>query len=429
MAGELDDAALRGEVAAEDRGGRPIGLIGVSIGTTTSWPGRLDDRGRDLAERAAVDVGRVRVDQALLRQLARDERDAAGAVDVGRDVAAAGLQAREDRRARRDLVEVVELVNGIPSSRAIASRWRTPFVEPPVAATEAAAFSSASRVTIWRGRRSFRSDLHREPAGLVGGLVLASARAPGSRSGRRARCRGSRARVDIVFAVNWPPQAPAPGQATDSSSCSVLGAHRPGRVGADRLEHVLDRHVLAAEAPGRDRAVVEHERRGCRAARAPSPRPGSSCRSRPGRRARRRGGRARRARSSRRSPRARRATRACPSVPIETPSETEIVLNSIGVPPASRMPRFTCWASSRWLRLHGIVSIHVVATPMIGRARSSSVKPMPFSIARAAARSGPSVSAAEWRLAGSDGRSYGFGTVIPSRWAGRRVIQSLQEPA
>ena len=26
--------------------------------------------------------------------------------------------------------------------------------------------------------------------------------------------------VDIVFAVNWPPQAPAPGQATDSSSFS-----------------------------------------------------------------------------------------------------------------------------------------------------------------------------------------------------------------
>jgi hypothetical protein len=26
--------------------------------------------------------------------------------------------------------------------------------------------------------------------------------------------------VDIVFAVNWPPQAPAPGQATDSSACT-----------------------------------------------------------------------------------------------------------------------------------------------------------------------------------------------------------------
>ena len=83
-----------------------------------------------------------------------------------------------------------------------------------------------------------------------------------------------------------------------------------------------------------------------------------------------------------------------PSTPIETPSDTAIVLNSIGVPPAVRIPSFTCRASSRWLRLHGIVSIHVVATPTSGRARSSSVKPVPFSIARAAARSTPSVSAA-----------------------------------
>ena len=30
-----------------------------------------------------------------------------------------------------------------------------------------------------------------------------------------------------------------------------------------------------------------------------------------------------------------------PSVPIDTPSETAIVLNSSGVPPARRMPSFT----------------------------------------------------------------------------------------
>src|SRR6476646_8309069 len=61
----------------------------------------------------------------------------------------------------------------------------------------------------------------------------------------------------------------------------------------------------------------------------------------------------------------------------------------------------------RWLRLHGIVSIHEVATPISGRARSASVKPAPLSIARAAARSTPSVSAALTRLAGSDAMSRG----------------------
>ena len=96
-----------------------------------------------------------------------------------------------------------------------------------------------------------------------------------------------------------------------------------------------------------------------------------------------------------------------PSVPMETPSETETVLNSIGVPPAARTPVFTCCANSRWLKLHGIVSIQVVAMPTSGRARSSSVSPIPLSMARAGARSGPSVRAALCRLAGSEGRSYG----------------------
>ena len=96
-----------------------------------------------------------------------------------------------------------------------------------------------------------------------------------------------------------------------------------------------------------------------------------------------------------------------PSVPIETPSETAIVLNSTGVPPASRMPRRTWRASSRWFQLHGIVSIHVVAMPTSGRASASSSSPIPFSIARAGARSTPSVRAALWRLAGSVGAAYG----------------------
>ena len=54
-----------------------------------------------------------------------------------------------------------------------------------------------------------------------------------------------------------------------------------------------------------------------------------------------------------------------PSVPIVTPSLMAIVLNSIGVPPAARMPALTATASSRWLMLQGIVSIQVVPTPMM----------------------------------------------------------------
>ena len=38
-----------------------------------------------------------------------------------------------------------------------------------------------------------------------------------------------------------------------------------------------------------------------------------------------------------------------PSVPIAMPSLMETVLISMGVPPASRIPRITSAASSRWL--------------------------------------------------------------------------------
>ena len=136
-----------------------------------------------------------------------------------------------------------------------------------------------------------------------------------------------------------------------------LAAAGAGARAGDRLErvHLLVGHPARRRArrrprrrPGSSRRGPRSGRarssrcrrraRGCRAARAPSPRPGSSCRSRRGRRARRSRWPAttssiESAITSREISEAR-----IPVVPIETPSETEIVLNSIGVPPAARMP-------------------------------------------------------------------------------------------
>ncbi len=78
-----------------------------------------------------------------------------------------------------------------------------------------------------------------------------------------------------------------------------------------------------------------------------------------------------------------------PSVPIEMPSEIAIVLNSIGVPPASRTPSFTCSARRLRWTLQGVTSVHVFATATSGRSRSSAVNPAARSIARAGARDGP----------------------------------------
>ena len=55
-----------------------------------------------------------------------------------------------------------------------------------------------------------------------------------------------------------------------------------------------------------------------------------------------------------------------PSVPMVSPSLMAMVLNSMGVPPAARMPSFTLAASWRRWKLQGMVSIQVLATPMIG---------------------------------------------------------------
>jgi len=64
-----------------------------------------------------------------------------------------------------------------------------------------------------------------------------------------------------------------------------------------------------------------------------------------------------------------------PSVPMDSPSLIATVLNSMGVPPAARIPSFTFSARCRRWELHGMASIQVFATPTKGFARSSSVNP------------------------------------------------------
>ena len=119
---------------------------------------------------------------------------------------------------RAEIRSKSSIVKSIPKSRAIATRWSTPFVEPPVAATEATAFSNDSRVTSERGVTLSRTSCTaRRPASYAAcSLSRWIAGMPFAPNGERPR--KSRI-VDIVLAVNWPPHAPAPGHAADSSSC------------------------------------------------------------------------------------------------------------------------------------------------------------------------------------------------------------------
>ena len=110
------------------------------------------------------------------------------------------------------------------NSRAMASMCSTALVEPPVAATPATALSMEWRVTKLRGRtsrrtRSITSSPHWRAASSLAG---SSAGMPLSPAGERPM--NSRHML-MVLAVNWPPQAPAPGQAADSmsySSCALI---------------------------------------------------------------------------------------------------------------------------------------------------------------------------------------------------------------
>ena len=107
----------------------------------------------------------------------------------------------------------------MPASLAIAGRCSNPLVDPPVAATTAAAFSSALRVTMSRGRRlSLSRRITASPVWNAkasrSAITAGAADEPGS-----ARPIASDTQA-MVLAVNWPPQAPADGHAIFSSAVS-----------------------------------------------------------------------------------------------------------------------------------------------------------------------------------------------------------------
>ena len=94
-----------------------------------------------------------------------------------------------------------------------------------------------------------------------------------------------------------------------------------------------------------------------------------------------------------------------PSVPIEMPSDTVMVLKMTLFAPAASTPAAAARARSSMCTLHGVTWLHVEQTPTTGREKSSRENPTACSIARPAARAGPSTTADENRRgAGTDAR-------------------------
>ena len=293
----------------------PVGLSGAAIGTMTFWPAvsvaSLADLGGSCARRRCV---RFAVQEARRDQLTCQHRTPPAACRSVATKRPPGRQVGDDRGPLGDLVELVDLERDVrargrsragaaprsssrrwPRRRRSRCRWR-------------------SRVRIALGRVSSRtSRIARRPAS--GGCLRLE------RVGRRDVVQAGGADADELDRHRHRVGRELAAARAGAGAGDVLelvhfvGAHPAGGVRADDLEDVLDRDVAATEPARGDRAVVERRVRGCRGARAPLRRPGSSCRSPPGRRARRTGGRGRPARSSRRSPHARRARPASPRCP------------------------------------------------------------------------------------------------------------------
>ncbi len=258
MADELHDRAFARKIASQH--GEPAALLQRPVdGDDDLLPRRLLRGSGDLCERAAVDVHCGPVDEPGPDELPRDETDATGAMEVGGDEASTRLEIGDDRRARRDLVEVFELERQVELARDREE------VENGV--RRAAGGGDRSDRILDRRPRQDRGrphvpahELERKLAGLFSSFALRrvergdpvqACRADAEKLERerhRVGCELSAARTGA-----WARNA--------LELVHVLRAHRPRGMCTNRFEHVLDRHVPSAEAARRDRAVVEHEAR------------------------------------------------------------------------------------------------------------------------------------------------------------------------
>ena len=226
----------------------------------------------------------------------------------------------------------------MPASCAIAGICSAALVEPPVAATIAQAFSSAFRVTMSRGSGPPRSiAAHHDCAGAAG-VGRALGIDPGNHRhvwhAQAERLRHHRHRVGGEL----------PGAGADTRQAGALEpgkrrlVHRAGHHRTDRLVGIEDRHVAAVKAAGQRRAAIDEDRghvaadhahhharqRLVAAAEADQPVIGKA--------------RARPPRSSSAISSRDTSENFIPSWFMLIPSDTEIVVNSRGVPPASATP-------------------------------------------------------------------------------------------
>ena len=225
VSSQLDHAALRREVSPRDRDAAVLLDRLCDIHDNLLARGLLC-RGRDVGHRSSIDVLRLAVQEVLLQKLARDERDATGFVHVGGYVVAARLEARYDRRAMRDPVEVVDRQLDADLVRDCEQ------VENAVGRARGRGDGCDRVLECLAGDDLRRADvvadeLHNELPGLLGRFALLGNECGNAVQPGRADTEEVERRRHRVRCETGPPHAPAPGQATLSSSCSFSALNEP----------------------------------------------------------------------------------------------------------------------------------------------------------------------------------------------------------
>ena len=255
---ELHRAAFGREVAVED-GDSAACLQGRLDRYDDGLALGLDRCVRDLAEGAAVDRAGARVEQAGLLQLPRHERDAAGVVHVVCVPASPGLHVGDDRRLRRDALEVVD--REVDAEVAGDRDEVQDAVRRPAGRRDRRDGVLERLLRHERARRDVvPHGLNGEPADLVGGLLLCHVhRGDAVRAERReaeeVEDRRHRVRRELTAAR-------ARSRARRRLELvQVCVRDLPRRVRADPLVDVPDRDLTLSVEAWRDRAGVEGDRR------------------------------------------------------------------------------------------------------------------------------------------------------------------------
>ena len=256
VSGGLHDTSVRRKVAAENR--EPARGVERCCGCADDVLSRRLSCGcRFLGERPARDGRRGSVQKPCLGQSLHEQPRSTRAMEVGRNIAPAWFQIGNEGNAPADQVEVVERERnaGFPGDRQQ--------VQDGVG--RSAGRGHRSNRVVEGGPRdepagadALPDEIHHQRAGRSGDV-----RAPGieGRPSAAPERRNAQEFADRRHGVCRELAAARPGTGTRAVlECTQVGlGHAAGRARADRLVHVLDGHIAAAEAAGRDRSPVEHE--------------------------------------------------------------------------------------------------------------------------------------------------------------------------